>query len=116
MGNVNEIINSNFDKDANYIFCCKNNKAKYRCQYVNHKIKNYNNMITVKDLELLDDNLKADLIELTYYWHTSTIGLIKWIACDNCINDSVRKYFTYHPFGWKENIKHHYDYEEIEFR
>lgn len=113
MGNLNDVITSNFDKEAEYIFCCKNNKAKYRCQYINHKIKKYDNTIKEKDLELLEPNIKSDLLKLIDYWHTSTNGLITWIACDCCIDNNLKKYFSYYPFGWKENIKHHYDYEEI---
>lgn len=39
----------------------------------------------------------------------------RFVACEKCIDPSVFKLFTYHPNGWKEDIKYYVDYEEAKF-
>ena len=36
----------------------------------------------------------------------------QFVACEKCIDSSVFSLFTYHPNGWKEDIKFYIEYEE----
>ena len=51
------------------------------------------------------------------YWRGSSFNrekkLIQFVACELCITDETRHYFTHHPEGWKSHIKYAIDYEPI---
>jgi len=74
--------------------------------------------------ELSEDRIRKDLsgqkIEFVYacvlllpYFVDNQSDLVRWIACEKCIKDEVRHYFTRIPQGWKEEEGVWLEYEEM---
>lgn len=81
---------------------CSNDSyiATFRCQLTVHNTK-----IMSSEYKIIMDKLEPYAI----YWTTvyckeseDTIQTIGWVACNYCITDDIKKYFTNHPLGWLE--------------
>jgi hypothetical protein len=59
----------------------------------------------------------AGIPALRFYWVSSIHNESDFLACDDCISEEARRYFTYHPEGWMEdqNVARYsrQDYEPI---
>ena len=110
------IVNSLMNKPKGEIFlCCDKKIATYRCQYSDEKILNlcYYSHCKNGNLNLFDEPIKTILMDLKPYWKSTCSDTIQWIACDKCITNKCKKYFTYKEEGWKEDIKFEVLYEII---
>lgn len=94
--------------------------ATYRCQF--SAPKNLIYMPTTPDnvieefREKMGDTMTDLLLVLKPFFISSSYGndyIIQWVGCDRCLPQELKKYFTNHPCGWKENIKVWQKYEEI---
>jgi len=96
--------------------------AAYRCQMclpfsfvlesADDQIKNYSNQLSKKEIDALH--------VLKPYWRNTVFQdslhrVSQFIATENNITEEAKKYFTYHPNGWKECISIHCEYEGVKF-
>jgi hypothetical protein len=108
--------------------CCyrkdkKHNKATYRCQLEVSDIFTfrYRETSTEEEIRKAFSMLSPESIDalvLLKKYHYSSYGMssesaIQFAACDNCIANTDKKYFTHFPDGWGTNPKMHISFEPI---
>lgn len=111
MGNLNSC--------AEKKHCCEGHLATYRCQltlktslsYYN-KTSNERIIEAIKNGEITEEQAEI-LIKLKPYWSSCMSDIIQWEACEKCIKEDLKKYFTHCPQGWDYNPKCHFSYEQI---
>jgi len=105
MGNNSSAEDYFFDETKWNLKTCKCGiTATYRCEYT--------------FLSYAVDVFPPDHPEMKEYWNSSSRGALggvcnQYAACDRCITDKVRGFFTHHPRGWKEHGKVRIEYERI---
>ena len=106
-----------FKKKNEFVTCPCKRKAEYRCQYRIQKEVFYHSTMKVEDLNKFEEPIKTMLTRLIPYWKCTSMesksSVLQWTSCDKCIKLNVINYFTYVKDGWEENIKYHYEYENI---
>lgn len=56
-------------------------------------------------IKSIDTKISQILIKLRPYIYSHCGDEVSFVACNTCIRDDVKSYFTYYPSGWSENIK-----------
>lgn len=89
--------------------------ATYRCMYISNGVTDARNMDPVTGLKVGDGRrAPKEIPELLPYWNGECGDEISYIACDKCITDKLKSYFTNYPNGWPEqDPKNYVSYEPI---
>lgn len=90
--------------------CCEGHHATYRCQLnldesIMDELLYFKGTDDEKIMKIVKDSKKCQaLIDLKRYWYSYGDTTIQWHACDKCIKDNVKGYFTYVPEGWEVKV------------
>jgi len=106
---------------THHVYCRCRQPATYRCELQIPDPQYYFGEQNPERIRKNNPNLEAEklqvLVDLRNYVSSITSrgvdSVIHWKACDKCITDQIKPYFTHIPGGWDEQHKYHINYEPV---
>src|SRR5438552_107024 len=119
MGSSNSSLPNDYANPPEIVTCCENNVSIYRCElYVPNESCFYRTTSEATFLSC-ENKLTPEICEIVKKlkpYHRKHVGdKFQFKACEKCITDEIKKYFTHKPNGWYEEENKNYKYELIKY-